>query len=160
MMPTLSVLPSAVRTYPAREEAARVSLSVMSDIALLPEQERKARVAYVIRTARERRGLTPPQLAEKVGRGRGTVNDWEAGRSTPSLVDLGPLCVALGLEPRAFAELPAIPEDPILAFLLPAADSGVEEGVRRARRRPSVPGPDTRAPSRGRPTRGTGEEPG
>jgi DNA-binding transcriptional regulator YiaG len=62
----------------------------------LSEEERKRRIAYVIESTRRRRGMTPPQLAELVGRSRGTINDWEAGRSTPSLVDLGPLCVALG----------------------------------------------------------------
>lgn len=124
---------------------------------MLSEQERRERIAYVIRTARERRGLTPPQLAERVGRGRGTINEWERpDGSTPSLIDLGPLCVALGIEPSVFAELPPIPEDPIAAYLIAAAESGVEEGVRRGRRRRALGGNDTPPPSQQRPARDSG----
>lgn len=131
-------------------------LAAMEETADLSEEERKRRIAYVIRSARERRGLTPPVLADRVGRSRGTVNDWERGDSTPSLVDLGPLCRALGLDPRAFAELPAIPPDPVAEFLLAAADSGFEEGVRRARRRQAAPDPGTPPRSPRRSPRGSG----
>jgi transcriptional regulator with XRE-family HTH domain len=136
-----------------------VRLSALRLAVVLSEQERKARIAYLIETARERRGLTPPQLGERVGRSRGTVNDWEANRSTPSLVDLGPLCAALGIEPRAFAELPAIPADPLAEYLIAAAESGVVEGIRRARRRRASPVPKPRARSRARPTPGNGAGP-
>ena len=103
--------------------------------AVIPEQERKARIAYAIENAMLRRNLTPPALADRVGRSRGTVNDWIAGRSTPSLVDLGPLCAALSVDPRLFAELPPVPVDPLAAYLLEVAESGAAEGVRRARSR-------------------------
>lgn len=156
MTPARSAVPDDVPRYRAPRLLVASSLSAMTDISLLPEEERKRRVAYVIRRARESRGLTPPQLAERVGRQRGTVNDWEAGRSTPSLVDLGPLCAALQLEARAFAELPPIPVDPIVEFLLPTAESAGEEGVRRARRRLAGEGPSTPAPSPGRRPRGSG----
>ena len=156
MIATLHVLPDRGPVNRVRGHPGTGSLAAMTEIALLPEEERKRRVAYVIATAREKRGMTPPQLAERVGRTRGTVNDWEAGRSTPSLVDLGPLCAALRLEPRAFAELPAIPVDPVAAFLLPAAESGFDEGVRRARRRRATADPGTPAPSPERQPRGTG----
>jgi ribosome-binding protein aMBF1 (putative translation factor) len=73
--------------------------------AALTEEERKARIAYAIESAMLRRGMTSPQLAAKVGRSRGTVNDWVAKRSTPSLVDLGPLCAALNVKAELFAEL-------------------------------------------------------
>lgn len=148
MTGALSVLPASVRS-----EGGSVRLSALSLAVVLSEQERKIRIAYLIATARTRRGLTPPELGEKVGRQRGTINDWEANRSTPSLVDLGPLCAALGLEPRAFAELPAIPADPLAEYLIPTADSGVAEGIRRARRRRVVPTPDKPARSRVRPVR-------
>lgn len=113
--------------------------------AMESEQERKRRIAYVIRSTRERRGMTPPQLGAKVGRGRGTINAWESGQSTPSLVDLAPLCLALGLDPAVFAELPAIPADPIAAYLRDAAAEAAEEGAERARTRaPRAPGTPAR----------------
>jgi transcriptional regulator with XRE-family HTH domain len=143
MIPTLTALPGRVRDTRVSEGLRAVRLA-----AMLSEEERKARIAYVIRMAREHRGLTPPQLADKVGRGRGTVNDWEAERSTPSLVDLGPLCAALSVEPRIFAELPPIPADPIAEYLVPTAESAVEEGTRRGRKRRAAPAPSkpTRLP--------------
>jgi transcriptional regulator with XRE-family HTH domain len=93
---------------------------------------RKQRLAYAIRVAREQRGLTPPQLAERLERSRGTINDWESGKSAPSLLDLGPLCVALGVDPRLFADLPTEPPSPVLEYLIQdAVRKGVEEGLRQ-----------------------------
>jgi transcriptional regulator with XRE-family HTH domain len=104
-------------------------------VSVLSEEERKARLAYAIRTARERRGMTPPQLAARIGRGRGTVNSWESGESVPSLLDLGPLCAALQVDPRLFADLPPIPPSPVDEYLVgQAVAEGVEEGRRRAAR--------------------------
>jgi transcriptional regulator with XRE-family HTH domain len=111
---------------------------------VLSEQERRERTAYAIRTARERRGMTPPQLAELLGRQRGTVNDWEANKTMPSLVDLGPLCAALGVEPRLFAELPPIPPDPVAEYLIgEAVQAATTEGLSRARRRRARATPET-----------------
>lgn len=141
-MPTLAVLPGYGGNTPVRSPLRALRLATM-----LTEQERKERIGYVIRTARERRGLTPPELAEKVGRSRGTINDWEAARSSPNMVDLGLICAALEIEPRVFAELPAIPVDPIAEYLIPTAASGVEEGMRRGRRRRAAQAPDKPAPS-------------
>lgn len=156
MMPTMVLPARDVGIVPVREAIGASRVALMQIATDLTEEERKARIAYVIESTRRRRKMSPPQLAELVGRSRGTVNDWEAGRSTPSLVDLGPLCIALGLKPEAFAELPAIPADPLAEYLLPAAESAVEEGLRRARRPRVVPDPEPPSPSRKRPPRGSG----
>lgn len=97
------------------------------------EVDRKARLAYAIRIAREKRGLTPPQLAERLGRSRGTINDWESGKSAPSLLDLGPLCEVLGADPRLFADLPPEPVSPVEEYLVrQTVEEGLAEGLRRA----------------------------
>ena len=102
------------------------------------ENRRKAALGYAIRRARERRGLTPPKLAEKLGVGRDTVNDWEAGRSVPSMLYLGPLCAALSVDPRLFADLPEEPPSPVDDYLL--VDEATARGVARAREpRPRSP---------------------
>lgn len=80
--------------------------------------ERKQRIAHAIRAARETRGLTRPQLADLVGVGRGAVSDWENSETLPSLLNLGPLCDALQVDPDLFAHPPEIPESPITRFLL------------------------------------------
>ncbi len=76
---------------------------------MLDDTARRARLAYAIRSARDRRGLTPPKLAEKLGVRPGTVNKWESGEQMPSLLMLGPLCDVLGVDANLFAVLPPIP---------------------------------------------------
>lgn len=80
--------------------------------------DRKSRIAYAIRMAREARRLTRPQLAERVGVGRGAVADWEKGETLPSLLNLGPLCDALGVSADLFAHPPEIPVNPINEYLM------------------------------------------
>lgn len=150
MIPTLRRVPALVGTLPVPGVLRAVSLA-----AVLSEEERKARIAYVIESAMLRRNLTPPQLASRVGRSRGTVNDWIAQRSTPSLVDLGPICAALELDARVFAALPAIPVDPLADYLLASAEGAAAEGVRRARRRRAKRAPGTPPPSDEPPPRGS-----
>lgn len=94
----------------------------------------KRRVGYVIQRARMARGLTAPQLAAAVHTTPKTINRWEKGEAAPSLIDLGPLCEALGLSPQAFIDLPA---DPVSRYLLlagvaiEAAGESVAEEVGR-----------------------------
>lgn len=76
---------------------------------VLDDTARRARLAYAIRSARDRRGLTPPKLAERIGVRPGTVNKWESGEQMPSLLMLGPLCEVLGVDANLFAVLPPIP---------------------------------------------------
>jgi DNA-binding XRE family transcriptional regulator len=78
----------------------------------------KARLAYAIREAREQAGLSRPELAARVGVNRGAVYTWEKGTSVPSLLNLGPLCDALGVDPDLFAHPPAIPDSPVRRYRL------------------------------------------
>jgi len=118
---------------------------------VLTEEERKARLAYWIRDIRFRRGLTPPKLAELVGVARSTVNKWESGDQVPSMIWLGPIAAALSVDPRLFADLPAIPPNAAADYLVDlAVASGVEEGRRRARARTTSEDRDPPVPSPGR----------
>lgn len=76
----------------------------------------KARLAYAIRAAREDAGLSRPELAAAVGVNRGAVYTWEKGSSVPSLLNLGPLCDALGVDPDLFAHPPVIPESVVARY--------------------------------------------
>lgn len=141
--PILRVLPATKSEASVRDAGWHPpSLRVV-----ISDPDRKVRLAYAIRRAREQRGMTPPQLAAAVGRGRGTINDWESGKSAPSLLDLGPLCSALGVDPRLFADLPEEPPSPVDEYLVEAARAGVEEGLRRAKR-PRLVRPDGEPSSR------------
>lgn len=122
---------------------------------VLTEEERKERLAYWINDTISRRRLTPPKVAEKIGVSRSTVTAWAAGRQVPSLIYLGPLAEALGVDPRLFADLPAIPPSAAAQYLVDAAASGVEEGLRRARSRRGAQAPGMPVPSRARSPRGT-----
>lgn len=113
-----------------RRRALRLSV-------VLDDPTRKARLAYAIRSARDRRKMTPPQLASLLGVGRGTVNKWESGEQVPNLLMLGPLCDALGVDANLFAVLPPIPDwegesylmdDPADRAALAALDAGAQSG--------------------------------
>lgn len=107
--------------------------------------ERKARIAYAIRAAREARGLSRPELAKRVGVGRGAVSDWENAETLPSLLNLGPLCDALQVNADLFAHPPEIPASPVHEYLLEeaslspeaiaAAEAAADEVAARAARR-------------------------
>lgn len=108
------------------------------------ESERKARFAYALRRAREKARLTPPQLADRMGVVRGTVNRWEdpLRKDAPSILQLGALCSALGADPRLFAVLPTEPPSEVDDYLVSATLQGVEEGMRPPRRRQRRSGAD------------------
>lgn len=72
-----------------------------------------------------------------LGVARGTINDWESGDSVPSMLFLGPLCDALGADPRLFADLPEEPPSPVDAYLRDVRDvqAAAQRGVRRGHRK-------------------------
>ncbi len=80
--------------------------------------ERKRRIAYAIRSAREERGLSRPELAQLVGVGRGAVSDWENAATLPGVLNLGPLCDALSVDADLFAHPPEIPDSPVRRYML------------------------------------------
>lgn len=94
----------------------------------------KERLGYWIEQAREQRGLSRQQLAEAMGVAYTTVYMWEAGKKAPSLLSLGPLCEALGVEASLFAELPDVPLSPVQQYLRPAAARAVRKADERTRR--------------------------
>jgi transcriptional regulator with XRE-family HTH domain len=98
----------------------------------MTDVERKHRIAFAIRSAREERGLTRPQLAELVGVGRGAVSDWENGETLPSLLNLGPLCDALGVDADLFAHPPEIPVSPVRRYLREVAEQAADAAVAEA----------------------------
>lgn len=105
--------PYTVMEWAVEAQRAALRLSVVLD-----DPTRRARLAYAIRSAREKRKMTPPQLAERLHVGRGTVNKWESGEQVPNLLMLGPLCEALGADANLFATLPPIPPYEGEAYLL------------------------------------------
>ena len=123
---------------------------------MLSEQERKERLAYWIRDTMDRRRLTPPKVAALVNVSRSTVTAWAAGRQVPSLIYLGPLAKALSVDPRLFADLPAIPPSGAAEYLVDGAASAIEEGLRRGREPQGLGAADTPAPSPARRPRGSG----
>lgn len=73
----------------------------------------KSRISYAIRVARGDRRLSRRQLADAIGVGPSAVGDWENGVSVPSLLHLGALADALGVDADLFAHPPPVPESPI-----------------------------------------------
>src|SRR5690606_26683664 len=94
----------SVTVFPVERVRRALRLGVVLD-----DPTRRSRLAYAIRSARDKRGMTPPQLADRLHVARGTVNKWESGEQVPNLLMLGPLCDALGVDANLFAVLPPIP---------------------------------------------------
>lgn len=103
--------------------------------SMADDVERKERLAYAIRAAMARRGLTAPMLAELVGRSSVTVGRWVRGDTAPSALDVGPLANALGVRADYLIDPPAIPEYPLEQYLVETAvQAGLRAGVQRASR--------------------------
>ena len=50
-----------------------------------------------IHLLRRRAGLDQAELADRLGVSQSAVSAWELGESEPRLLDIGPLCEALGV---------------------------------------------------------------
>jgi transcriptional regulator with XRE-family HTH domain len=110
------------------------------------DEDLKRRVGFVIQRARMAKGLSAPALADLLHTSAKTINRWEKGEAAPSLIDLGPLCHHLGLDPLAFIDLPP---DPVSRYLrlADAAVLGAEEALGEGQQQdPSADEP----PERGR----------
>lgn len=61
------------------------------------------RLTELLRQAREESGLTQQQVAERLGRPQSFVSKYEAGERRLDLVELGEICVVLGVSLSEFA---------------------------------------------------------
>ena len=59
--------------------------------------EEKSVFARRMRRARDARGLTQKELAEKIGRGQITVSSWERDETSPTIKDLKLIAELLGV---------------------------------------------------------------
>lgn len=110
-----------------------VSVSGMVD-----DMARSEKFAYALREAMKARGISADELATLMNRGRRTIYRWTEGKGAPTVLEAGPLSKVLGVHPMLFIDPPDIPEPPVYPlaeFLLPEAQAGFDEGVRRAQRR-------------------------
>lgn len=125
--------------------------------AVVPDKERRDRLAFAIRAAM--RGRTAEEVAAVIQpkRSKETIARWARGETVPSALDVGPLAAALGVRVELLVSPPALPDYPLAEYLVEqAAGSGIQEGIRRARQ---APAPEARpAPSRSsaRPPRAAG----
>jgi transcriptional regulator with XRE-family HTH domain len=75
-----------------------------------------ARFARVVRTAREEKGWTQPDLAERSGVSRPTIQRYETMKNTPQPIEARKVFKALGLDPRLI---------PVLLGYVTAEEMGV-----------------------------------
>ena len=102
-----------------------------------PSMDDAQRLAYWLQEAREAKGLTRHQLADRLHIAYTTVYNWERGKKVPNLLMLKPLCEALGVEAEMFRRLDEPPPSPVEQYLVPAAAEGARQGAQRAAKRTS-----------------------
>jgi transcriptional regulator with XRE-family HTH domain len=146
---------SAYQTEPVSWSGHRAtSLALM-----LGETERRERFAYALQRALTARGMSERQLALAIEVDPRTVTKWRSGRSLPDLYQTLALAATLRVSEDLFRDPPAVPPEPyypIDQYLVEAAQSGVDEGLRRARSVPASPIPDKPLRSARRSPRGSG----
>jgi transcriptional regulator with XRE-family HTH domain len=106
---------TTLRVAPVRQQS---TLRVV-----LTDTEREERLAYAIAEAMRRRRLTPPKVAQMIGKSADTVRRWANGRNGPSALDIDPLAAALGVDPMYLIRPPEIPAYPLDAFLVDEVSS-------------------------------------
>jgi len=67
---------------------------------VIPDDDRKQRLAYAIRAVMASQGLSPEDVAGAIepSKSAETIARWRRGQTTPSAVDVGPLARALGVK--------------------------------------------------------------
>lgn len=121
----------------------QLALGLRSLVVMDTDTEMRRRFAYALNAGMARKGWKAPDLAKALGRDASTVTGWAAGGTLPNLLMVRPLADALEVRPEFLFDPPAVPEYPLDQYLLDAADSGAEEGHRRATTRRPAEAPDT-----------------
>lgn len=123
----------------------------------MTEEERQERLAYALTEIMRRKGMSARALARAMGKDPATVNRWAKGQAAPSILVARDLADALGVRVELLIDPPAIPEYPLSEYLLrEAAESGIDEGLRRDRQRLVAEDPTPLRPSKPRSPRGSG----
>lgn len=117
----------------------------------------RRRFAYALNTAMARKGWKPPDLARAIKRDASTVARWANAETAPGIFMLKALSEALGVRPEFLFDPPPVPAYPLDDYLVAAADSGAEEGRRRATNSRGTGAPDTRRDTPSQRVRGGGE---
>jgi len=139
------------------------SLWPLSLSRVVGESEQRNRFAYALREAMAARRMSGRQLSMKLEVDPRKVARWLDGAALPNLYEAAAIAAALRIDERLFREPPEVPPTPpkpyypIEQYLLEAVESGVQEGVRRARA-PGRAAPGRRAQSRRRLPREVEEE--
>ena len=126
-----------------------------STFGAMTDAERRDRLAFAIRTAMGKRTAQDVAQAMEPKKSKETVARWARGDTVPSALDVGPLARALGVRVELLVDPPSVPTYPLSEYLLDAAASGVEEGLRRAQDSQAEPDPEQPDQSPARRPRGT-----
>jgi transcriptional regulator with XRE-family HTH domain len=117
---------------------------------VVPDKERRDRLAFAIRYAMTNAGMTAEAVAAAMvpKRSKETVARWARGETVPSALDIGPLADALGVESRYLVKPPDVPVYPLAEYLIPEADA--QRAVDLARASTELAREDLEEEARGR----------
>jgi transcriptional regulator with XRE-family HTH domain len=121
---------------------------------VLPDKERRDRLAFAIRAAMGGRSAQDVASVIQPKRSKETIGRWARGETVPSALDIAPLAQALGVRIELLIDPPPIPTYPLSEYLVEqAVQAAVERGRRRAHRPQADEAPSEPEPSRLRSSR-------
>jgi transcriptional regulator with XRE-family HTH domain len=86
---------------------------------VVPDKERRDRLAFAIRAAMGKRSAEQIAKVMDPKRSKETVARWARGETVPSALDIGPLATALGVKIDFLVRPPALPSYPLDDYLIP-----------------------------------------
>lgn len=124
---------------------------------VLPDSERRQRLAFAIRAAMGKRTAQDVAEAIQPKRSKETIGRWARGDTVPSALDIAPLAEVLGVRPELLIDPPALPTYPLSEYLVEqTVEAAMAEGKRRARRPRAAEAPSAPERSPARSSRGGG----
>lgn len=133
-------------------------------LAPMQDVDAKKKLSFALMWAMWQRDVTPPKLAQAIGKSPDAVRRWRDGESAPSVLDVASLARALGVRVDYFTNPPEVPDYPFDDFMIPgegfptlreartdALQEGERRGAARAQRAPRKPpqSPERPAPGNG-----------
>lgn len=122
---------------------------------MVDDMDKRERFAYALREVLRVRKMSQAELATQLGRSEQTIQRWASAATVPSVLEIGPLADALGIDPIYFIRPPEPQPYPVRDFLREVTGAAEAEGRDRASRQDQGQQPEAHAEAQRKRTRRT-----